>query len=375
MSCSASYSGRRYGSIFSYRVPGRKPSRSPASTAGRVRMIRVTSLACSAFTALAMARYVLPVPAGPMQNTIVWLSIASTYRFWFTVLGRTMRPRADRMSRGSTSAGRTPDLRRSIGTIRPTALAVSSAPPATSAVSSENNSATRAVSAGEPEMVISLPRTWISASNEPSITRSSSSPEPSRLTIEWSSPMITLTCVGPSGRGPGGVAPRSRCRESPDVSVNSLSPEGRRHPPAHAVPPCYPRGSARWPGQRAAAKHMGMRVEHGLTGLGPGVEDDPVATPGQALGGGHQIRHRGDLRQQPGVGGRQGGQIRIVIFRNDQHMGRRLRINVTERDHPGGLAHLVGWDIPGDDPAEKAVRHGAILACYPPAEAPAYMVA
>ena len=56
MSCSASYSGRRYGSIFSYRVPGRKPSRSPASTAGRVRMIRLTSLACSAFTALAMAR-------------------------------------------------------------------------------------------------------------------------------------------------------------------------------------------------------------------------------------------------------------------------------------------------------------------------------
>jgi len=29
MSCSASYSGRRYGSIFSYSVPGRKPSRGP----------------------------------------------------------------------------------------------------------------------------------------------------------------------------------------------------------------------------------------------------------------------------------------------------------------------------------------------------------
>ena len=37
-------------------VPGRKPSRSPASTAGRVRMIRLTCLACSAWTALAMAR-------------------------------------------------------------------------------------------------------------------------------------------------------------------------------------------------------------------------------------------------------------------------------------------------------------------------------
>jgi len=41
-------------------------------------MIRLTSLACSALTALAMARYVFPVPAGPMQNTIVCSSIAST---------------------------------------------------------------------------------------------------------------------------------------------------------------------------------------------------------------------------------------------------------------------------------------------------------
>ena len=45
MSCKASCSGRRYGSIFSCSVPGRKPRRSPASTAGRVRMIRVTCLA------------------------------------------------------------------------------------------------------------------------------------------------------------------------------------------------------------------------------------------------------------------------------------------------------------------------------------------
>ncbi len=52
----ASYSGRRYGSILSFRVPGRKPSRSPASTAGRVRMMRLTSLRCRACTALAMAR-------------------------------------------------------------------------------------------------------------------------------------------------------------------------------------------------------------------------------------------------------------------------------------------------------------------------------
>ena len=43
MSCSASNSGRRYGSTLAIRSPGRNPRRSPASTAGRVRMIRLTS--------------------------------------------------------------------------------------------------------------------------------------------------------------------------------------------------------------------------------------------------------------------------------------------------------------------------------------------
>ncbi|MNW64241.1 hypothetical protein D3C74_425080 [compost metagenome] len=56
MSCSASYRGRRYGSIFSESEPGRNPSRSPASTAGRVSTIRLTCLAWSAWTALAIAR-------------------------------------------------------------------------------------------------------------------------------------------------------------------------------------------------------------------------------------------------------------------------------------------------------------------------------
>ena len=68
MSCSASNSGRRYGSIFAIRSPGRKPRRSPASTAGRVRMIRLTSRRLSAAAAIATARKVLPVPAGPIAE-------------------------------------------------------------------------------------------------------------------------------------------------------------------------------------------------------------------------------------------------------------------------------------------------------------------
>ena len=78
MSCRASNSGRRYGSTLAIRSPGRKPSRSPASTAGRVRMIRLTSRRLSAAAASATARKVLPVPAGPMPNVIVLWRIEST---------------------------------------------------------------------------------------------------------------------------------------------------------------------------------------------------------------------------------------------------------------------------------------------------------
>ena len=78
MSFSASNSGRRYGSIFAIRSPGRNPSRSPASTAGRVRMIRLTSRRASAAAAIATARKVLPVPAGPMPNVTVLRRTEST---------------------------------------------------------------------------------------------------------------------------------------------------------------------------------------------------------------------------------------------------------------------------------------------------------
>jgi hypothetical protein len=56
MSSSASYSGRRYGSTFSRMSPGRKPRASPASTAGRVRMMRRTRFRYSVATPMATAR-------------------------------------------------------------------------------------------------------------------------------------------------------------------------------------------------------------------------------------------------------------------------------------------------------------------------------
>src|SRR2546430_1349291 len=310
-----------------------------------------------------------------MQKTIVCWSMASTYRFWLSVLGRIVRPGEDRMSRVSTSGGRMPDVRRSMSRIRSTAPAVSSAPPASRAVSSSNRSATSAVSAGVPEIVISLPRTWMSASNEPSITRSSSSPDPSRATIECSSGMTTLTWVGSPASGLAGVPPRVRFRGSPDVSVNSLSPKGRRRVPALAWSSCYPRGSARWPAERPATKDVGVGVEHRLPGLRPGVEDHPVSGLAHPFVLGDLVRQGRHLVQQAIVGGGECCQITIVVLRYDKHMGGRLRVDVPEGKGAGRLGHALGRDIPRYDRAEKAIRHGAILACNPPNRPPTYMVA
>src|SRR3990172_4655146 len=67
--------------------PGRKPSFSPASTAGRARTIRLTSFRRRKPTAIAMARKVLPVPAGPIPKTMSQSRMASRYFFCATLLG------------------------------------------------------------------------------------------------------------------------------------------------------------------------------------------------------------------------------------------------------------------------------------------------
>ena len=73
--------------------PGRKPRLSPASTAGRTSTILPICFCLSDSTAVATARYVLPVPAGPLQNTRSFSRIAWTYSAW------PRRPRANLAAR------------------------------------------------------------------------------------------------------------------------------------------------------------------------------------------------------------------------------------------------------------------------------------
>src|SRR5436190_5607303 len=179
MSYSASKSGRRYGSTFASMSPGRNPSRSPASTAGRVRMIRPTCRSASAATASAIARYVLPVPAGPIANVTVWPRIASTYCFCITVFGEIFLPRWRQITSSKTS--RISSAWSSARTTAPTVSGPISWPPWTSSTSSSTTARASDTRSSSPSIVSTLPRRRIvqrrrsrSASKTPSPTPASS---------------------------------------------------------------------------------------------------------------------------------------------------------------------------------------------------------
>src|SRR3954453_3522870 len=156
--------------------PGRKPSRSPASTAGRVRMTRCTSPRERAAAAIATARKVLPVPAGPIPKVIVCLRIESTYPFWLTVFGairvlRCCQMTSSRISAGLSCASSAPVT----ASIVPGAI---SWPCSIRSTSSSTTVAAVCTSPASPSSVSTFPRRWKSQSRWPRSALSTASSEP-----------------------------------------------------------------------------------------------------------------------------------------------------------------------------------------------------
>jgi hypothetical protein len=133
-----------------------------------------------------------------MPKTTVFLRMASTYFFWPTVLGLMERPRVVRTESPKTTEGRPSPSPWMMSMERPTVSAVRASPRSSRVMSSSKSRATRSVSVCSPVMVISLPRTNTVLSKAASISLSSSSRVPRRLTIEWFPGTSTLTwvCVG-----------------------------------------------------------------------------------------------------------------------------------------------------------------------------------
>jgi len=96
-------------------------------------------------------------------------------------------------------------------------------------------------------------------------------------------------------------------------------------------------------------------VEDRLSGAGADIENRSVSLLDVALARnlrGGEVTAANDFR----VGSFCLFQSRKMFLRNDEHVGRRLGIDVFEGEDVGVLVDFLGGDFSADDATEKAVR-------------------
>ncbi len=171
-------------------------------------MMRPTCLPKKAATAIAVARYVLPVPAGPMPNVIVFLRMASTYSFWFTVRGPTWRPRCVQTMSPYTSEG-LPDEFTAMSISDSTMPGLSGRPPRMTVRSSSIAARAFSTASVSPSRMSTLPRSVSVQSRRCSRILRWASCSPARLSaMLLLSRSMTVRDTGvtfspPDGRGRG----------------------------------------------------------------------------------------------------------------------------------------------------------------------------
>jgi hypothetical protein len=107
----------------------------------------------------------------------------------------------------------------------------------------------------------------------------------------------------------------------------------------------------------AAAEDVEVEMIDALAAVGAGVDDDTIPI-GQALfarnigGGGEKVAEQG------GVTAADACERCDVLARDHEKMGRRLRVNVSERDALFVLVNGLGGNGSSDDLAKKAIHIG-----------------
>ena len=97
-----------------------------------------------------------------------------------------------------------------------------------------------------------------------------------------------------------------------------------------------------------------MEVVHALPCIGPDIGHHPIAAV-ESLPHGQAPDDLEHLHQNLLVGCRQVGDRRDMLPRDDQQMGRRLGVDVTEGHDPVRAVDHIGIDGTGGDPAEEAI--------------------
>lgn len=108
-----------------------------------------------------------------------------------------------------------------------------------------------------------------------------------------------------------------------------------------------------------------MNVLNGLPGVRPGVEDHPVPILGHPLADRYLVGMSDDIGQQPVTGGGKLCQIGVMRARDNEHVYRRLRIDIPEGDGASVVGHYGCRQLAGGNGAEQAVRHAADLNVSP----------
>ena len=92
-----------------------------------------------------------------------------------------------------------------------------------------------------------------------------------------------------------------------------------------------------------------------------------AAAVGMAVGGGERGAAPHHLAHDPVIFGGEVVEAGDVAPRHHEHVRRRLRVDVLERDHAVVLIHDRARDLPRDDLAEQAIGHGTSLRARQPA--------
>jgi hypothetical protein len=148
------------------------------------------------------------------------------------------------------------------------------------------------------------------------------------------------------------------------------SPAGVRFPHRLALTRPYMlsgrRGLSGWPVHGAAAKDVGVRVEHRLAGTRAGVEHQPVPGVADTLGDCYLMCLVHHLGEQPVPGFSQRCRVLVVRFGNDQNMDGRLRVDIAERNRAITFTYTFRRQLTDGNLAEKAIMHALIVAVAPP---------
>jgi hypothetical protein len=120
--------------------------------------------------------------------------------------------------------------------------------------------------------------------------------------------------------------------------------------------------SARRPAHLAATKHMHMQVRNALLRVRAVIHNASIAALGYTLLFGNMCRSPSDLADDPLIPFGQTGKVDNMLAWNHQHVHRRLRIDVAERNHISVLEHDISLDITLSDLAKEAVGHGSVYA-------------